>query len=62
MPTPRESKTVRCPRCGSDDTAPIRNFGKPVKGRFECFSCKRWFGPENPADAGGTGEPNSSPV
>jgi hypothetical protein len=44
-----------CPRCGSSNTAPLRNFGKPVPGRFECYDCKRWFGPENPPDAGGTG-------
>lgn len=62
MPTPREPKPVPCPRCGSPDTAPLRNYGKPVKGRFQCYGCKRWFGPENPPDAGGTGEPNQRSV
>lgn len=46
----------RCPRCNSNATEPVRNFGRAVKGRFECLSCKRWFGPNNPLDSGGTGE------
>jgi hypothetical protein len=46
-----------CPRCGSHDTTPLRNYGRIVRGRYQCHGCRRWFGPENPPDAGGTGEP-----
>jgi hypothetical protein len=46
-----------CPRCGSADTRQLANYGRPVPGRYQCFGCSRWFGPENPVDAGGTGEP-----
>lgn len=53
--------TPPCPRCGSTDTAPLRNYGKPVKGRFECHGCNRWFGPANPKDAGGTGDGSTPP-
>lgn len=55
-PTPVPS----CPRCKSNNTGRIRNFGRFVPGRFECFACRRWFGPNNPHDAGGTGTPSPS--
>jgi hypothetical protein len=54
-----------CPRCGSTITNPLRRFGRIVEGRFQCFTCERWFGPNNPPDAGGaggTGEPASAPL
>jgi len=53
MKTP--AKTPRCPRCGSAETLPLVNYGRTVPGRFQCLGCKRWFGPANPSDAGGTG-------
>lgn len=46
-----------CPRCKSADTEALRNYGRPVKGRYRCLACLRWFGSENPPDAGGTGYP-----
>lgn len=46
-----------CPRCGSADTTTVRNYGRAVAGRFICNACRRWFGPNNPPDAGGTGVP-----
>jgi hypothetical protein len=49
-------KTPPCPRCKSAETEPLRNYGRPIEGRYCCLSCKRWFGPNNPPDAGGTGE------
>lgn len=55
-------KAPSCPRCKSADTESLTNYGRPVKGRYQCLACKRWFGPNNPPDAGGTGasEPTTS--
>ncbi len=50
-----EGRSPPCPRCHSSETEPLRNFGRVVPGRFQCLACRRWFGPENPPDAGGTG-------
>ena len=47
--------TPACPRCKNMETTPLCNFGRAIPGRFQCLSCKRWFGPNNPPDAGGTG-------
>ncbi len=52
----KEKRSPVCPRCRSVDTKPPTNFGRPVDGRFECLSCRRWFGPNNPLASGGTGE------
>lgn len=29
----------RCPRCGSEDTRPATNFGRPQEGRLHCLRC-----------------------
>jgi transposase-like protein len=31
----------RCPRCTSTVTRQLTNYGIPIKGRFQCFDCKR---------------------
>ena len=31
----------RCPRCKGTSTKQLTNFGRPIRGRFECFDCKR---------------------
>ncbi len=33
----------QCPRCGAKNSKQLCNYGRPVPGRFECFSCKRWW-------------------
>ena len=53
----RKPAAPPCPRCKSADTLPLGLYGRAIKGRFECLGCKRWFGPSNPPDAGGTGKP-----
>ena len=41
--TKARKRTAICPRCDGSNTAPLRNYGRPIAGRFECFDCQRWF-------------------
>lgn len=58
-------KAPPCPRCGSQETVALTIYGRPISGRYQCLTCEArrprtgpsYFGPENPADCGGTGEP-----
>lgn len=33
----------RCPRCNSDETKQLRNYGRPIKDQWNCLMCgRRW--------------------
>lgn len=38
-----------CPRCHSDETRRVRNYGRPVGNEWQCLKCKRRWELEAPS-------------